>query len=166
MNSEIKYTDDKKVEFDFIGDKHDENIKNLNLKSFMDETSVAQDAIDLNIKLMKWRVLPELNLDKIKETKCLLIGAGTLGCQLSRCLIGWGIQHITFVDNGKVSYSNPIRQSLYEFADTINGGKPKAICAAEKLKKIFPGINSNGFELSIPMPGHYVTHKEQEDKTF
>lgn len=88
----------------------------------MDEKSIAQDAIDLNIKLMKWRVLPELNLEKIKETKCLLIGAGTLGCQMSRCLIGWGIQNITFVDNGKVSYSNPIRQSLYEYEDTIKGG--------------------------------------------
>eukprot|EP00825_Cyclidium_porcatum_P019331 TRINITY_DN2194_c0_g1_i3.p1 TRINITY_DN2194_c0_g1~~TRINITY_DN2194_c0_g1_i3.p1 ORF type:complete len:399 (+),score=67.41 TRINITY_DN2194_c0_g1_i3:443-1639(+) len=165
-NSHIQYLDDKKTVFDFIGDKLDENIKSLNLKSFMDEKSIAQDAIDLNIKLMKWRVLPELNLDKIKETKCLLFGAGTLGCQLARCLIGWGIQNITFIDNGKVSYSNTVRQSLYEFEDALNGGKSKAICAADKLKKIFPGINSVGYDLQIPMPGHYVTHKEQEEKTF
>ena len=46
----------------------------------MDEKSLASDAVDLNIKLMKWRVLPTLNLDMLKETKVLLIGAGTLGC--------------------------------------------------------------------------------------
>ena len=46
------------------------------------------------------------------------------------------------VDNGKVSYSNPARQSLFEFKDCANGGKPKAETAAEHLKKIFPGVVS------------------------
>lgn len=46
----------------------------------MDEVSIARDAIDLNVKLMKWRVLPQLDLNKIQSTKVLLFGAGTLGC--------------------------------------------------------------------------------------
>lgn len=29
--------------------------------------SLARDAVDLNIKLMKWRLLPELDLDKVKS---------------------------------------------------------------------------------------------------
>ncbi|MFM7854330.1 MAG: ThiF family adenylyltransferase [Flammeovirgaceae bacterium] len=79
---------------------------------------------------MKWRLLPSLNIPKIQESKCLLFGAGTLGCQLARNLIGWGIKNISFIDYSKVSYSNPVRQTLYEFEDTIKGGKPKAETAA------------------------------------
>ena len=47
---------------------------------------------------------------------------------------------ITLVDSARVSFSNPVRQPLFEFEDCLNGGKPKAACAAERLKKIFPGV--------------------------
>ena len=73
--------------------------------------------------------------------------------------MGWGVRKITFVDNSKVSYSNPVRQSLFTFGDCLNGGKQKAQAAAEALKKIFPSMDATGVELSIPMPGHAVTEK-------
>ena len=57
-------------------------------------------------------------------------------------LQGWGVRNITMVDNGKVSYSNPVRQSLFTFEDSMNGGKPKAEAAAASLKLIFPGVVS------------------------
>ena len=63
---------------------------------------------------------------------------------ISRCLLGWGVKSITFVDNGKVSYSNPVRQSLFNFEDCLDGGKPKAQAAAQMLTKIFPGVNTEG----------------------
>ncbi len=96
--------------------------------------------MDLNIKLMKWRLLPELKPEIVSKQKCLLIGAGTLGCSVARSLLGWGVRTITFIDNARVSYSNPVRQSLFEYEDCLNGGKSKALSAAEKLKKIFPGV--------------------------
>ncbi len=115
---------------------------------------------------MKWRLLPSLDIPKIQSKKVLLFGAGTLGCQLARNLIGWGIKHITFVDYSKVSYSNPVRQSLYDFEDTVKGGKPKAQTAAEKLTKIYPEIVSKGYNIEVPMPGHYVTKEEHIKETF
>lgn len=62
------------------------------------------------------------------------------------------MRHITFVDNGKVSFSNPVRQPLYQFQDSLEGGAPKAETAAKNLKSIQPTIVKNHeiffFELS------------------
>ncbi|XP_071484783.1 ubiquitin-like modifier-activating enzyme ATG7 [Diadema antillarum] len=135
--------------------------RKVDLSSSMDPTRLAETSVDLNLKLMRWRLLPSLDLDKVAETRCLLLGSGTLGCNVARCLLGWGIRTITFVDNSTVSYSNPVRQSLFEFEDSLGGGKPKAQTAADKIRKIFPGVKSEGVSLSIPMPGHAVGTSEE-----
>ncbi|KII83394.1 hypothetical protein PLICRDRAFT_47280 [Plicaturopsis crispa FD-325 SS-3] len=126
------------------------------LAPMMDPARLADQAVDLNLKLMRWRILPELDLDKVAGTRCLLLGAGTLGCYVARTLMGWGVRTITLVDSARVSFSNPVRQPLFEFEDCLNGGKPKAECAAERLRRIFPGVNATGHTLSIPMPGHPI----------
>ncbi|OCH86788.1 E1-like protein-activating [Obba rivulosa] len=126
------------------------------LAPMMDPTRLADQAVDLNLKLMRWRILPALDLEKVAKTRCLLLGAGTLGCYVARTLMGWGVRTITFVDSARVSFSNPVRQPLFEFEDCLNGGKPKAACAAERLKKIFPGVNATGHSLNVPMPGHPI----------
>lgn len=48
---------------------------------------LADQAVDLNLKLIKWRISPGLDLDVIKKTKCLLLGAGTLGSYVARNLL-------------------------------------------------------------------------------
>lgn len=139
--------------------------KIANLGAYMDPAKLADQAVDLNLKLIKWRIAPKLDLDVIKNTKCLLLGAGTLGSYVSRNLLGWGVKKVTFVDNGTVSYSNPVRQPLFNFADCADGGAKKAERAAAALKEIYPGVDSQGFSMSVPMAGHPLvdeakTHEE------
>ncbi|SPO06638.1 related to APG7 (component of the autophagic system) [Cephalotrichum gorgonifer] len=138
--------------------------KKANLAEYMDPARLADQSVDLNLKLMKWRIAPDLNLDIIKGTKCLLLGAGTLGSYVSRNLMGWGVRKITFVDYGKVSYSNPVRQPLFNFKDCLEGGAPKAARAAEALKEIYPGVESEGHVLSVPMLGHPFTDDGAQTK--
>lgn len=40
----------------------------------------------MHLKLMGWRHFP-VNLDKLAGVRCLLLGAGTLGCEVARLLM-------------------------------------------------------------------------------
>lgn len=61
--------------------------KVANLGEYMDPQRLADQAVDLNLKLIKWRIAPSLDLEKIKSTKCLLLGSGTLGSYVARNLM-------------------------------------------------------------------------------
>lgn len=127
----------------------------------IDPVKLSDHFSSLNLKLMKWRLLPALNLEVIKSQKCLLFGAGTLGCAIARNLLSWGVTNFTFVDYGTVGFSNPVRQCLYTH-DDASQHKPKAPTAAERLKEILPSISSSGHVLHVPMPGHAISESMRE----
>ncbi|CAK9152601.1 unnamed protein product [Ilex paraguariensis] len=133
----------------------------ISLAKSMDPTRLAISAADLNLKLMRWRAVPSLNLNVLSATKCLLLGAGTLGCQVARMLMAWGVRKITLLDSGKVAMSNPLRQSLYTLDDCLDGGHFKATAAVRSLKRIFPAVEAEGVVMAIPMPGHPVPSQEE-----
>lgn len=128
-------------------------ISTVDLTRFLESKTVAANAVDLNIKLMKWRVLPGLEPERLKELRVLLLGAGTLGCGVARALMGWGCRRMTFVDSGKVSFSNPVRQSLFTHKDAAEGRK-KATAAKEAVEAILPDAEVVDVVMDIPMPGH------------
>lgn len=47
---------------------------------------------------MKWRISPNLSLDEIKGTRCLLLGAGTLGSYVARNLLVGYMEFLLSVD--------------------------------------------------------------------
>lgn len=140
--------------------------RTVDLAEYMDPTRLADQSVDLNLKLMKWRIAPELDLDVVRDSRCLLLGAGTLGSYVARNLLGWGVRNITFVDNAKVSFSNPVRQPLFGFRDCVAGGVDKAERAAEALREIYPGVEGRGLKLSVPMAGHPVADEGKEREEF
>lgn len=140
--------------------------RNVDLSEYMDERKLADQAVDLNLKLIKWRIAPGIDLDVIKNTKCLLLGAGTLGTYVSRTLMGWGVRKITFIDNATVSFSNPVRQPLFDFKDCLQGGAKKAERAAEALEEIYPGVDATGHVMEVPMLGHPITDATKTKEHF
>ncbi|KAH9128516.1 hypothetical protein AeMF1_001355 [Aphanomyces euteiches] len=136
--------------------------RQMQLANLLNPLQLAKTSVDLNLKLMRWRQLPQLDLEKIGETKCLLLGAGTLGCHFARNLLAWGFRSLTLVDYGKVTHSNPVRQPLYEYG---NVGEWKAPAAAAALKRIYPLVECQGHVLSIPMAGHALSSPQALEET-
>jgi hypothetical protein len=115
-------------------------------------SQLASTALRLNLSLMKWRVLPELSIEKLEATRVLLIGAGALGASVSRTLLAWGVHRLTFIDSAKVSLSNPPRQLLFTAADAAKG-KDKAVAAADAIIAADPGAHASGTVANVPTPG-------------
>ena len=136
--------------------------RRADLRSAFDPVVIADQAARLNLELMRWRMLPGLDLDGLGGLKCLLIGAGTLGCHIARDLVAWGVRHITFIDGGRVALSNPVRQPLFEFSDAEKECW-KAQTAAEALRRIHPSVVTEGHVLRVPMPGHPIHDTERAD---
>ena len=141
--------------------------RTINLSLLMNDTHLAESSVQLNLQLMRWRQLPDLQLDRLSKQKCLLLGAGTLGCNVARLLMAWGVRCITFVDSGSVSYSNPVRQSLYTHADCVSqqsnqSVQGKAHTAAQALKDVYPLMHATGHRIIIGMPGHAAAGVEED----
>lgn len=136
----------------------------VDLSDQMDPVKLADSSANLNMQLMKWRMLPSLDLDALMNTKALLLGSGTLGCNIARHLVMWGVRHITMLDRGNVSHSNPVRQTLFEHADVLKTGEDriKSIAACNALKRILPTVNATGVNLEIRMPGHRIDENMQQ----
>ena len=66
----------------------------------------------------------------LKEARVLIVGVGGLGSPIALYLAGAGVGCIGLVDDDVVSISNLQRQVLYSEREL---GKPKAVCAAERL---------------------------------
>ena len=58
------------------GPKGRPGARQVNLGPTMDPRRLAESAVDLNLRLMRWRAVPDLDTGRLAATRCLLLGAG------------------------------------------------------------------------------------------
>lgn len=81
-------------------------------------------------------ILPEIGEEgqrKLQKAKVLIVGVGGLGSPIALYLAGAGVGYIGLADDDVVGISNLQRQVLYSEKEL---GKPKAVCAAERLSAL------------------------------
>ncbi|KAF7624787.1 Ubiquitin-like modifier-activating enzyme ATG7 [Meloidogyne graminicola] len=140
--------------------------RSVDLKFMLDPINIMEQSVDLNLKLIRWRQAPNISLANFTSLRVLLIGAGTLGCNIARGLLGWGVRNFTFIDYATVSYNNPVRQSLFCFNDCLVSGLSKAEAAANSLRLIYPKVEAKGIHMKVPMPGYPFSEEEEENVKY
>lgn len=85
----------------------------------------------------QWRYAPigREGQAKIAQSTVLIAGVGALGSVAAELLARAGVGRLRIVDRDFPEWNNLQRQSLYDEADVL-GGLPKAIAAAERLRRI------------------------------
>jgi len=76
---------------------------------------------------------------KLSEARVAIVGAGALGTVLANHMVRAGVGFVRIVDRDFVEESNLQRQMLYD-EDDARGHMPKAIAAAEKLRRVNSGV--------------------------
>ncbi len=81
--------------------------------------------------------------ERLGASHALVVGCGALGCVTSELLARAGVGRITIVDRDLVELTNLQRQVLFEESD-VREHAPKAVAAAQKLRRINSGIEIEG----------------------
>ena len=146
--------------------------KIANLGEYMDPQRLADQAVDLNLKLIKWRIAPNLELDKIKHTKCLLLGAGTLGSYVARNLMVRGYtkstsSHIADKMINRAGESGKSRLSIMEvFHSRIRSGSHcsilKIVWLVEQGRRIEQHLHSDRSTLVSTLPDTFSRCRWQD----
>ncbi|CAI5955897.1 unnamed protein product [Closterium sp. NIES-64] len=140
------------------------------LAPLMDPARLVDEAASLNLKLMRWRVLPQLQLEGLNATKCLLLGAGTLGCQVARSLLSKFDEVVCAAATAaagaiKCNQVFAVRSwHSWVSSGTLPAGESVCLCvglcAPPTIASPFPCQHTSGHRLAIPMPGHPVSPSE------
>ncbi len=72
---------------------------------------------------------------RLNASSAVVVGCGALGSVISNSLVRFGVGRVTIVDRDFIEIDNLARQILFDEED-ITRGLPKAISAAEKLRRI------------------------------
>ena len=125
----------------------------VDLGASMDPERLASQAVDLNLKLMRWRLLPELDRDGLAKTRCLLLGAGTLGCAVARCLLAWGFGTSPSSIRAWCRSATRFDSRSSSLADCLEGARRKRRRRRNTSGESSPGWRPRDTASPYPCPG-------------
>ncbi len=91
-------------------------------------------------------ILPQVDQERLKSARVLIVGAGGLGCPAISYLAGAGVGHLTIIDSDTLEESNLHRQVSFKHADL---GQSKARLAAQRASDLNPYIHAVGEQIRI-----------------
>lgn len=91
--------------------------------------------LDRYVRQMRYAPLGEEGQRRLAESRVLVVGCGALGSVLANTLARAGIGVLRLVDRDFLELNNLQRQVLYD-EDDVAAGLPKAIAAAQRLRRI------------------------------
>jgi adenylyltransferase/sulfurtransferase len=91
--------------------------------------------LDRYVRQMRFAPLGEAGQRRLGQGRALICGCGALGSVAANALVRAGVGKVRIVDRDFVELSNLQRQMLFDEQD-VAAGLPKAVAAAEKLRKI------------------------------
>ena len=97
--------------------------------------SDASPNLDRYVRQMRYAPIGTTGQERIAASRVLVCGCGALGSVIANTLARAGVGHLRIVDRDFLELNNLQRQVLYDEAD-VAAGLPKAIAAADKLRRI------------------------------
>lgn len=97
--------------------------------------TATSPSLDRYVRQMLYAPLGTEGQERLAAGRALVCGCGALGSVVANTLARAGIGFLRIVDRDFLELNNLQRQVLYD-EDDVTGGLPKAIAAANKLRKI------------------------------
>lgn len=92
-------------------------------------------SLDRYARQMRYPPLGEEGQQRLARSRALVCGCGALGSVLADSLVRAGVGAVRIVDRDFVELANLHRQILFD-EDDVAAGLPKAVAAAEKLRRV------------------------------
>ncbi len=102
--------------------------------SFVSETP-TNHVLDRYARQTRFPPLGENGQRRMLASRVLIVGCGALGTVLANTLVRAGVGKVRIVDRDFVELNNLQRQVLFD-EDDVSAALPKAVAAAEKLRRI------------------------------
>ncbi len=102
-------------------------------------TQADLNPLDRYARQMRYAPIGENGQRRLLASRALICGCGALGSVIANTLVRAGVGKLRIVDRDFLELNNLQRQVLFDEADVV-AALPKAVAAAEKLRRINSGI--------------------------